>query len=168
MITRLFSGFAAEPAADGPAIHVAPGGVLEIGGLTITNSMLYGWISLAVIILLLVAVARRVTVRPNGGIVQFIEIGVEFISRLVEGVFNDKAKGRKYVPYFVTLFFFLSSMTVTSVCPFLPENMLLPWSYSARSDSRVFVRLMPSGVAPRTGSSVWSDWCWASAQVPGM
>ncbi len=103
LLTNL-TGFASEP---GPAVHVAPAGVLHIAGLTITNSILYGWVCTTVIILLLIWVARRVTVKPQGGVVQFIEAGVDFITRTVENTFDDKTKGRKYVPFFVTLFFFL-------------------------------------------------------------
>lgn len=105
MFDSLFTRFGAEAA--GPAVHVAPAAVFEIGGITITNSMLYGWICMLAIIALLVWVARRVTVKPQGGLVQFIEAGVEFITKLVEGVFEDKSKGAKYVPFFVTLFFFI-------------------------------------------------------------
>ena len=56
---------------------------------------------------ILIGVARIVTLRPQGGIVQFIEVGVEFIRDLVETSFEDKKISFKYVPYFVTLFFFL-------------------------------------------------------------
>ena len=104
MLSFLLVRFAAE---DGPAVHVAPADVFQVGGLTITNSILYGWICMAVVIVILIAVARLVTIRPRGGFVQFVEFGVEFITKLVEGVFDDKSKGTKYVPFFVTLFFFL-------------------------------------------------------------
>jgi F-type H+-transporting ATPase subunit a len=99
----LFTRFADS----GPAVHVAPAGVLHIGGLTITNSILYGWISITAICIILIMVARRVTVRPRGGLVQFIEAGAEFIVNLVTNSFDDKKRARKYVPFFVTLFFFL-------------------------------------------------------------
>ncbi len=98
------SRFAAE---SGPSIHVAPAGVHEIGGLTITNSILYGWICMAIICAFLIWVAHRVTVKPKGGVFQFIEAGAEFIVNLVESNFNDKSKGRKYVGFFVTIFFFI-------------------------------------------------------------
>lgn len=91
----------------GPSVHVAPAGVFNLGGLVITNSILYGWISTVAIIVLLILVARRVTVRPKGGIMQFVEAGAEFITKLVVNTFDDKERGRKYVPFFVTLFFFL-------------------------------------------------------------
>jgi len=47
------------------------------------------------------------TVKPKGGLTQFVEVGVGFISNLVESSFEDRERGTKYVPYFVTLFFFL-------------------------------------------------------------
>lgn len=104
MISALFSRFAAD---DGPAIHVAPAEVFHVGGFTITNSMIYGWITALAIIALLIIVARKVSVRPKGGVMQFVEAGADFITGAVESAFDDKSKGRKYVPFFVTVFFFI-------------------------------------------------------------
>jgi F-type H+-transporting ATPase subunit a len=103
----MFRGLFGRFAASGPDIHVAPASAFHIGGFTITNSIFYGWICGLAIIALLIWAARRVAVKPQGGIVQFIEAGVEFITNLVEGVFDDKKRGRKYVPFFVTIFFFI-------------------------------------------------------------
>lgn len=91
----------------GPSIHVAPAGAFHLGGFTITNSILYGWISGLVIITMLIIVARTLTVRPKAGIMQLVEAGADFITDLVEGAFDDKSRGRKYVPFFVTVFFFI-------------------------------------------------------------
>ncbi len=104
MSFALVSKFAAE---SGPSIHVAPAGVHEIGGLTITNSMIYGWICMAIICTVLIYIARRITIKPKGGLTQLVEAGAEFIGGLVESNFVDKKKGRKYVGFFVTLFFFI-------------------------------------------------------------
>jgi len=95
-------------ADSGPAIHVAPAGVFHLGGATtISNSVLYGWIAGLIIVAFLVTIARKITVRPKGGAMQFIEAGADFITNLVEGAFDDRKRGRKYVPFFVTLFFFI-------------------------------------------------------------
>ncbi|HSX07090.1 MAG TPA: F0F1 ATP synthase subunit A [Candidatus Saccharimonadia bacterium] len=94
-------------ADSGPAIHVAPAGVFHLGGVAISNSVLYGWIAGLIITTFLIAVARKVTVRPRGGAMQFIEAGADFIASLVENAFDDRKRGRKYVPFFVTLFFFI-------------------------------------------------------------
>lgn len=102
---QLFHNFAAS--AEGPAIHVAPGILFEVAGVGITNSMLFGWMSSLLIIGLLIYAANKITVKPQGGIIQLIEIIADFIHNLVVNSFNDKAKGRKYVPFFATIFFFI-------------------------------------------------------------
>jgi F-type H+-transporting ATPase subunit a len=94
-------------ADSGPAVHVAPEPVLHIIGLTITNSILYGWACTLIIVLLMIWTAHRVKIHPRGGFIQVIEAGADFITNLVEGAFEDKKIARKYVPYFVTVFFFI-------------------------------------------------------------
>lgn len=94
-------------AEDAPVVHVAPGSNFELAGFPITNSVLMGWVVSLLMIVGLIFVARKVTIRPKGGIVQFVEAGVTFVTDLVQNSFNDKATGRKYVPFFVTLFFFI-------------------------------------------------------------
>jgi len=94
-------------AADGPIVHVAPGTDFTIAGVHVTNSMLYGWIICLLIIFGLTYVARKVAVHPKRGLVQYVEALVSFATDLVVGAFTDKKIGRKYVPFFVTLFFFV-------------------------------------------------------------
>lgn len=91
----------------GPVVHVAPKTDFTLLGAHITNSILYGWIISIVALLVLVRVARRVTVRPKGGIVQYVEAIVGFVIDMVEGAFTEKKTAKKYVPFFVTLFFFI-------------------------------------------------------------
>jgi F-type H+-transporting ATPase subunit a len=90
-----------------PVVHVAPGTDFTLGGAHITNSILWGWIIAIAMIAFLTWVARQVAIRPKGGVIQYIEAGVTFVADLVEGAFDNKAVGRKYVPFFVTLFFFI-------------------------------------------------------------
>jgi F-type H+-transporting ATPase subunit a len=110
-------------AASGPTVHVAPVEVFQIGGLTVTNSMLYGWICAVFICVLMIWVARQVTVKPKGGIVQLFEFGAEFITNLVEGAFDDKRIGRKYVPFFMTLFFFILINNWLGLLPIVGEGV---------------------------------------------
>lgn len=93
-------------ADDGPSVHVAPATDFTIAGVHITNSMVLGWAVCLFIAISLTVLARRVTVKPKGGVVQYVEAGVQFVIDLVEGAFEDKAIARKYVPFFVTVFFF--------------------------------------------------------------
>jgi F-type H+-transporting ATPase subunit a len=101
---------------------VAPAPVFHLGGFTITNSILYGWACAIVLIILFTAVARRVTIRPKGGFTQLVEIGVDFITNLVVGAFDDKKVGRKYVPFFVTLFFFILFNNWLGLLPIVGEG----------------------------------------------
>ncbi len=104
----MFTLFAAETAEKaGPAIHIAPSEIFQLGGYSITNSMLYGWLSAVIIILLLTWAARKISLKPGRGPLQFVEIGVEFIINLVSNSLESREKGLKYGPYFVTIFFFV-------------------------------------------------------------
>lgn len=103
----MFSTMLQRFADDGPSVHVSPLGVTHIGGWTITNSMLYGWICAVVLIGLLTWAARKITIKPKGGALQFVEAGAEFVTKTVEGAFEDKARAAKYVPFFTTVFFFI-------------------------------------------------------------
>ena len=94
-------------AASGPSVHVAPQTVFMFHGWPITNSMIYGWGIILLIIIFFIWVARRVKLHPGKGIVGLVEEGVNFIMNLVETSFNNPETGRKYIPYFVTVFFFI-------------------------------------------------------------
>jgi F-type H+-transporting ATPase subunit a len=106
----------------GPIVHIAPAPVFQLGNFTITNSILYGWICAVVLIVLFAVVARRVTVKPKGGFVQLVEIGVDFIAGTVMGAFDDKKVARRYVPFFVTLFFFILFNNWLGLLPIVGEG----------------------------------------------
>src|SRR5579884_2521596 len=104
-------------ASSAPEVHIAPETVFSIGGLHITNSILTGWITLIVMIALFIWIARRITVKPKSGIIQYIEVIAEFISGTVEGAFEEKDRAQKYVLYFVTLFFFILTNNLIGLIP---------------------------------------------------
>ena len=117
MISNLVTSF-----AEGPSVHVAPASGIEIAGLQITNSILYGWAVTVILILFFTWVARKVTIHPKAGAVQYIEAGVDFISNLVTSAFDDQKIGRKYVPFFVTLFFFILFNNWMGLLPIVGEG----------------------------------------------
>lgn len=94
--------FAAEP-----VIHITPGEIFTIGGIHFTNSMFYGLMTSLFTIIVMVFIARRLTLRPKGGVTQFIEIGTDFLFNLLEQALGSREKATKYAPYFVSLFFFI-------------------------------------------------------------
>lgn len=114
------SRFAASE--DGPIVHVAPGTDFTVAGLHVTNSMLYGWIVMLLLIVGLVWLARKVTLLPKGGAVQYVEAGVTFVSDLVVNAFDNKSIGRKYVPFFVTLFFVVLLNNWAGLIPIVGEG----------------------------------------------
>jgi F-type H+-transporting ATPase subunit a len=110
-------------AESSPVVHVAPAHDFTMFGLPITNSIFYGWIVLILATAGLIALARRVTVRPRGGITQYVEAGVDFAINLVESAFDDKKVGRKYVPFFVTLFFIVLINNWSGLIPGVGEAL---------------------------------------------
>lgn len=105
MIASLVSRFAVGEV--GPVVHVAPATDFTLLGIPITNSIFYGWIIAIVTLIALLVIARRVTVRPKGGITQYVEAIAGFMIDTVEGAFVDKKTAKNYVPFFMTLFFFI-------------------------------------------------------------
>lgn len=93
--------------SSGPNVTVAPAQVFTLFNIAITNSELYGWGIISIVIFMSIWAARKVKLHPARGFVGFIEEGVNFIMRLVESSFSDPTIGAKYVPYFVTVFFFI-------------------------------------------------------------
>jgi F-type H+-transporting ATPase subunit a len=116
------AGLIGHFADSGPSVHIAPAPVFHIGSWPITNSILYGWACSLFLIILFTWIARRVTVKPKGGFTQVVEVGVDFITNLVEGAFDDKKIARKYVPFFVTLFFFILFNNWLGLLPIVGEG----------------------------------------------
>lgn len=112
------SPLAVLASSNGPVVYIAPSTVGHFLGLSITNSILYGWLSLVVMLIVFIFVAHRVTIKPRAGLTQMVEVAVEFISNTIETAFEDKPRARKYMPYFVTLFCFLLFNNWSSLMPF--------------------------------------------------
>ncbi|HUD06735.1 MAG TPA: F0F1 ATP synthase subunit A [Candidatus Saccharimonadales bacterium] len=119
----MISGLIKMMATSGPVVHIAPHEVFAFHGIAITNSMFYGWICVIAIAVALILVARKVTVKPKGGFIQYVEVGVEFITNLVEGAFDNQETGRRYTPYFVTLFFFILFNNWLGLLPIVGEGI---------------------------------------------
>ncbi len=113
--------FAAEDS--GPAIHITPSELFTIGGLSITNSMLYGLISSIIIIITLVVVARKMTISPRRGLIQLVEIGTEFIISTIQNSMGSRKKAIKYAPYFATAFFFVMFSNWLGLVPGVGEAL---------------------------------------------
>lgn len=119
----LVTRFAAE--SSGPAVHITPGTVTEIGGITITNSILYGWISSLVLVVLFILTARRVGLHPKKGFSQILEIGSDFITNQMTAALGSRKKALQYAPYFVTFFFFIMFSNWLGLLPGVGEALTI-------------------------------------------
>lgn len=93
--------------SEGPHIAIAPEELFNIGDFTVTNSMVYGFITSVAIILLLIAGAKRVGVSRTVGLSRLLDAGVEFLYNMVRSSLGSSELARKYTPYFATIFFFV-------------------------------------------------------------
>jgi F-type H+-transporting ATPase subunit a len=103
----MLSGLLKFASSSGPVVHTSSDPLFKLAGLTVSNSIFYGWICALIMIMLLIVVSKKMTIKPKGGIIQYIEAGVDFMTTAVESTFTDKARAKKYIPYFTTLFFFI-------------------------------------------------------------
>lgn len=103
----MISAIISKVAETGPSVHITPLEVFKIGSFSISNSMLYGWISALFICVTLITVARMAKVHPRRGLIQLVEAGTDFIINLVSNSLGSRQKALKYGPYFATLFFFV-------------------------------------------------------------
>lgn len=117
----MISGLVKLVAEAGPSVHITPGGLFTFHDITITNSMLYAWVSSAIIILLSVLIAAMVRLRPRKGLVQMFELGAEFITNMIASALGDRKKAIKYAPYFVTIFFFITLSNWLGLLPGVGE-----------------------------------------------
>jgi F-type H+-transporting ATPase subunit a len=91
----------------GPSVHITPGELFTFHGYAITNSIVYAWVSSIAIIIMSVIIARMVSIKPRGGIVQLFEAGTDFITNMIASAMGSREKAIKYAPYFVSIFFFI-------------------------------------------------------------
>lgn len=103
----MINPFGLFAAVEGPHIAIAPEELFHAGPLLITNSNLYAWIAGAAIAGLLIYARKRTKVTAGGGLVQFVEMGADFVISLLESNIGSRAKAAKYAPFFASIFFFV-------------------------------------------------------------
>lgn len=104
-----------------PEVHIAPQTVFHLGPVAITNSILYGWISVVIMTIAFILVARRITVHPKGGFIQIVEVIADYMSETVKDAFENKERSYKYILYFITVFFFLLANNILGIIPGVGE-----------------------------------------------
>jgi len=112
-------------AESAPTVHITPGEVFHIGSFSITNSMLYAWVSSFVILVLSITVAKMIHIKPRKGVIQLYELGTDFITNLIASSMGDRQKAIKYAPYFVSIFFFITLSNWLGLLPGVGEAITL-------------------------------------------
>ncbi|HEX5447943.1 MAG TPA: F0F1 ATP synthase subunit A [Candidatus Saccharimonadales bacterium] len=116
-------GFLTNFGASVPEVHIAPQTVFHLGPVAITNSILYGWISAVIMVAVFIIAARRITVHPKGGFIQFVEVVADYMSETVKDAFENKERSYKYILYFVTIFFFMLANNLLGIIPGVGESV---------------------------------------------
>jgi len=80
--------------------------VFSLGKFTITNSLLNSWIAVAIIIVLAVAISRKVKKIPKG-IQNYIEVILEGAMNLADSVTGSRERTKKIFPVVFALFLFI-------------------------------------------------------------
>ncbi len=110
-----FTTFAAE---SGIHVSLKAEPITEIGPLTVTNSMVYGTLSIIVLTVLLIFAARKITFKPaKSAFAGAIEYLVEFVINLMQGPFGSRKKAAKFAPYFATFFIFILFNNLMGLLP---------------------------------------------------
>jgi len=81
--------------------------ITDIGPLAVTNAMIYGVICAVIIAGLLIFARKRIKVEPRKGFGQIIEVIIEYVMNMLEGVFGSRAKAVQYAPIFGAFFMFI-------------------------------------------------------------
>ncbi len=119
----MLNSFLRLAAETGPVVHITPTTLFELHGYPITNSILFAWICSAVIVALLITIARRLTLRPKAGFSQIVEAGTEFVTDLLENSLGSREKAIKYAPVFASIFFFIALSNLFGLLPGVGEAL---------------------------------------------
>ncbi len=126
-----------------PHITLKAAPLFEIGGVPITNSMIYGVIIIVIIIAVSVYLANRSSINPKRGAVALFEMVAGFLVDTMDGVFHDREKAVKYAPVFGTFFIFIVVSYITGILPYVGEGI----TYNGEPLFRAFIADLNGTVA---------------------
>lgn len=110
-------------AGDGIHISLKAEPILKIGSFTITNSIIYGAVVAAFLTVLMVWIAKKISVKPKKGFASIVELIVDYVINLLEGAFGSREKALKYAPVFGTFFIFILANNLLGLLPFVGPGL---------------------------------------------
>ena len=126
MLNSLFSFFAAGDSPEGIHVSLKAEELWNIGGISITNSMLYGPLVAIVLGFILVRVAKKSRVKPVKGkfyAVAIVEATVKFVVGILEGAFGSRKQAFKYAPVFAMFFIFILFNNISGLIPLVGSSI---------------------------------------------
>lgn len=99
-----------------PQIEIAAEKIFEIGGFTVTNTLLTSWVVIALLVSAAFVVHRRVALVPDG-IQNVFEFFVEALLSLMQNVLGSRAAAEKYFPLVGTVFLFILASNWFGIMP---------------------------------------------------
>ncbi|MDQ3158948.1 MAG: F0F1 ATP synthase subunit A [bacterium] len=99
--------------------------LFDIGPLTVTNSMLYGLVISILVGVVMIASSKRIRINARKGWASIVEILIEFVVDLCEGVFGSRKKAVKFAPFFAVFFIFILFNNLAGVLPFVGASVTI-------------------------------------------
>lgn len=131
-----------SPFTGTPHPELPPEVITHFGPVPVTNSMIGGWITTIILVVVFVLASRNMKLIPRG-LQNFVEWAVEILLNFVEGVVG-KERGRRMFPVIVTIFLFVVVNAWTGLIPgygsitFVnPEGSAVPLLRPANTDVNV-------------------------------
>ncbi|MFA5109072.1 MAG: FoF1 ATP synthase subunit a [Patescibacteria group bacterium] len=129
--------------------------VAHIGNFPITNSMLNSWLALILVIILAVAIRKKISLVPRG-IQNFFETIVELFLDVFDNVTGSRQKTLKFAPFVLAFFFFILINNWLGILPGIgsigqvvksgEELLFVPYFRSGMADLNATLALAIIGV----------------------
>ncbi|MFH0755651.1 MAG: F0F1 ATP synthase subunit A [bacterium] len=127
-------------------ISLSPETIFHIGKFPVTNTLLTCWIVMIILITISFLISKKIQIIPKG-FQNIIEIIIENILKLVQGVTNNKKQTEKFFPLVATIFIFILSANWIGIFPgigtigFKENGIFIPFFRSVNSDLNMTIAL---------------------------
>ena len=97
--------------------------VMQIGGFTVTNSMIYGLITGIFMAFVLIWSAKKIKINGQKGFSAVIDVALEFVINLLESPLGSRARAVKYAPIYAYYFLFIVFANLLELVPWVGEGL---------------------------------------------
>ncbi len=91
--------------------------LFTVGPLAVTNSMVYGLLCAIILAAGMLYAAHRVALKPQKGLAGAIELLVNYVLKLLEGLFGTPEQAAKFTPIFAGFFLFILVSNLSDLLP---------------------------------------------------